>query len=101
MMTTTERTLQERYNAVHDAIMAGPNHQLQEWIDSGLAWHLEGHVGHTASAALSDGACVLSAGEPHKDFYGNTVPTYVMVADAVGSPGSVANAEAFQEAEYA
>lgn len=98
-MTTTERTLQERYNDVHDWIMGGPNHQLQEWIDSGTAWLLEGHVGRTAMDALSDGACVLSAGEPHKDFYGNTVPTYAMVADAVGSPGSVANAEAFVESE--
>ena len=41
-MTTT---LKERYESVHDAILAGPNRELQEWIDSGTAWLLEGHVG--------------------------------------------------------
>lgn len=86
-----------RYEAIRAAIGAGPNAELQELIDSGLAWRLEGHVGRTAMAALTDGACVLP-GEPATDYYGSTVPSYLMVEDRVGSPGSVAQAEAYAEA---
>jgi hypothetical protein len=93
-MTTT--TLQERYESVHNAILAGPNAQLQEWVDSGTAWLLEGHVGRTAMAALTDGALVLPS-SAHRDYYGNTVPSYLNVQDEIGSPGSVANAEAYDE----
>lgn len=89
-------TLKERHEAVHAAIMDGPNAQLQEWIDSGTAWMLEGHVGRTAMAALRDGAAVLPP-ESHHDYYGNTVPSYLDVADEIGSPGSVANAEAYDD----
>jgi len=88
-------SLQERYEAVHTAILAGPNSQLQEWVDSGTAWSLEGHVGRTASAALSDGALVLPS-DRLKDYWGNTVPSYLDVKNEVGSPGSVANAEAYE-----
>ena len=93
-MTTKERTLEERYETVHEAILAGPNAQLQEWVDTGTAWLLEGHVGRTAMAALTDGALVLPPYQ-ETDFYGNTVPSYRDVEDEVGSPGSVANAEAY------
>jgi len=94
-MTTT---LKERYESVHDAILAGPNRELQEWIDSGTAWLLEGHVGRTAMAALQDGAAVLSPVR-HQDYYGNQVPSYPDVVDQVGSAGSVANAEAYEESK--
>ena len=97
-MITTERTLEERYEAVHEAIMDGPNAELQRWVDSGTAWLLEGQVGRTASAALKNGALVLP---PHqvKDFYGVTVPSYRDVEDEPGSPGSVANCEAHDPEE--
>lgn len=89
------KTLKERYNEVHDWIMGGPNHELQSWVDSGTAWHLEGHVGRTAMNALRSGALVLPP-ERHKDYYGNVVPSYEDVDNEIGSPGSVANAEEYQ-----
>ncbi len=93
-MITTERTLEERYENVHRAILDGHNAEVQELVDSGLGWRLEGRVGRIVIAALRDGAVVLP---PHqvKDFYGVTVPSYRDVEDEVGSPGSVANAEAY------
>lgn len=97
-MTTTESSLQDRYEAVHAAILAGPNAQLQGWVDTGMAWQLEGHVGRTASDALAAGALVLPP-EPHHDYYGNRVPSHIDVRDEVGSPGSVANAEAYDPEE--
>lgn len=48
-----------------------------------------------AKAALDDGACVLPP-EPVEDYWGSLVPSYEMVMDAVGSPGSIANAEAYE-----
>ena len=95
-MTTSLTSLDDRYNAVHDAILAGPNAELQGWIDSGLAWQLEGFVGRTAADALASGAVVLPP-EPRRDYWGSMVPSYYVVEDRVGSPGSVANAEAFDQ----
>lgn len=89
-------TLEERYEVVHAAIMAGPNAELQDWIDTGTAWMLEGYVGRTAMAALDAGAAVLPP-DRHRDYWGNTVPSYLDVQDEVGSPGSVANAESHHE----
>jgi hypothetical protein len=89
-------TLTDRYEAVHTTILAGPNRELQEWIDSGTAWQLEGHVGRTAMDALRNGHAVLPA-ERNRDYYGSTVPSYLDVRDEVDSPGSVANAEAAQD----
>lgn len=88
-------TLESRYEAVHAAILAGPNAQLQEWVDSGTAWLLEGHVGRTASDALAAGALVLPASR-HRDYWGSTVPAYTDLLDEVGSSGSVANAEFYE-----
>ncbi len=95
-MTTLERTLDERYDAVHQAILAGPNAVVQELVDSGMAWHREGSVGRTAMAALQNGAAVLP-GERFRDFYGSVVPSYRDVLDKPGSTGSIANAEAYEE----
>jgi hypothetical protein len=88
--------LKERYEDVHAAILDGPNAELQELIDSGLAWRLEGFTGRMAMAALTDGACVLPD-EVHSDYWGSSVPSYKVVKDEVGSPGSVANAEAYRD----
>ena len=87
--------LAERYESVHAAIMDGPNAELQGMIDSGLAWRLEGFVGRQAMEALRAGACVLPP-DVQQDFYGTPVPSYLIVSDEVGSPGSVANAEAYE-----
>jgi hypothetical protein len=88
--------LQERYESVHAAIMAGPNSGLQGLIDSGSAWRLEGALGRAAMDALRAGACVLPP-TPQPDAYGSLTPSYELVEDRVGSPGSVANAEAYDE----
>lgn len=90
--------LKERYENVHAAIMAGPSAELQDMIDRGSAWLMEGSLGRTAMAALQAGACVLPP-QPGLDYWGTMVPSYEFVKDAVGSPGSVANAEAYLEGD--
>jgi hypothetical protein len=68
---------------------------LQELINSGLAWKLEGSVGRAAMAAIEDGVCIL--GEVgHRDYWGNYVPSRHEVAP--GTKGSVEYAERLQEA---
>lgn len=89
--------LRARYEQVHAAILAGPNSELQELIDSGVAWRLEGSVGRSAAAALEVGACVLPE-DPIKDYYGNTVPAHWMLKE--GTKGTVLNAEEYDPKEY-
>ncbi|MGH3635578.1 MAG: hypothetical protein ACRDTS_16135 [Mycobacterium sp.] len=91
-----EKELKDRYEAVHAAITAGPNAGLQELIDTGQAWQLEGAVGRAALGAMTAGVCVAPP-ELQFDFYGNPVPAYYMLVDEPGSQGSVANAEAFED----
>ena len=93
---TETRILSARHETVHEGILAGPNATLQEMIDSGLAWRLEGRVGRAAMNALKIGAVVLSAVE-HTDAYGNPVPSYEDILDEIGAPGSVANAEHYAQ----
>ena len=64
---------------------------LQELIDSGMAWRLEGSVGRSAAAAIEDGVCVLGV-EGHRDYWGNYVPSRSEVVP--GTKGSVEYAEA-------
>lgn len=67
---------------------------LQELIDSGMAWRLEGYVGRAAMRAIEDGECVL--GEVgHKDYWGNYVPSRYEVE--AGTKGSVEYAQRMQE----
>lgn len=48
--------------------------EMQEMINSGDAWKMEGSVGREASALLGSGACMLP--KVHKyDAYGNRVPS--------------------------
>ena len=79
---TETRTLSARHETVHEGILAGPNATLQEMIDSGLAWRLEGHVGRAAMNALKIGAVVLPAVE-HTDAYGNPVPSCEDILDEI------------------
>jgi hypothetical protein len=48
--------------------------ELQGWIDSGVAWQLEGAVGREAMRCLADGRCFLPK-ERHRDYWGNVVPS--------------------------
>ncbi len=66
--------------------------QLQEWIDTGLVWRLEGSVGRTASDALASGACFLPD-TPHRDYWGNVVPARSWLKP--GSKGTLENSEKF------
>lgn len=59
---------------------------LQEAINSGLAWNMEGSVGRAAHDAIENGACVLGT-ERRKDYYGNVVPSRFDVKP--GSKGSI------------
>lgn len=88
-----DKGLQDRYDKVHARILEGPNAGLQDMIDSGAAWHLEGSIGRAAMEGMREGLLVLSQGE-RWDYWGNHVPSFWQVRDEVGSPGSVANAEA-------
>ena len=66
---------------------------VQELIDSGMAWHLEGAVGRACMQAIRDGDCVLGP-TGHRDFYGNYVPSLAEVQP--GTLGSVEYAAAMQ-----
>ncbi len=68
---------------------------LQDLIDSGMAWTLEGHVGRQAMAAIENGDCVLGP-EARIDYWGNRVPSRFEVVP--GSKGSVEYAEQMREA---
>ena len=47
---------------------------VQEQINSGLCWQMEGSVGRFASAMLEAGVCMLPK-ERKTDYYGNIVPS--------------------------
>lgn len=59
---------------------------LQDLIDTGLAWRLEGAIGRAAIAAIEAGACVLGP-VGHQDYWGNYVPSRFEVEP--GTRGSV------------
>jgi hypothetical protein len=48
--------------------------ELQELINSGQAWKMEGSVGRQAMQALEVGACMLPKKAKY-DYYGNRVPS--------------------------
>jgi len=57
---------------------------LQELIDTGQAWFMEGSVGRAAFRAIEDGLCVLGP-VGHRDYWGNYVPSRTEVKRAIGS----------------
>jgi hypothetical protein len=59
---------------------------LQEFINSGDAWHLEGSVGRAAMKAIESGECILGE-QGYHDFYGNYVPSRYEVKP--GTKGSI------------
>ena len=65
--------------------------EMQELINSGTAWKLEGSVGRAAMGLIEAGECIL--GEVgHYDYYGNYVPSRTEVKS--GTKGSVEYQEA-------
>jgi hypothetical protein len=63
------------------------NLDLQQLIDSGDAWRIEGSVGRAAMAAIEAGVCTLGP-VGHRDYWGNYVPAIHEV-----EPGTKGSAE--------
>jgi hypothetical protein len=58
---------------------------IQELIDSGQAWRLEGSIGRQCMAAIENGDAVLGK-VAHTDYWGNRVPgRHEVVSGTVGS----------------
>jgi hypothetical protein len=64
---------------------------LQELVDNGSAWRLEGSVGRAAMAAIEAGQIALGP-VGHRDYWGNYVPSRDEVEP--GTKGSVEFVEA-------
>jgi hypothetical protein len=69
--------------------------ELQERIESGLCWKLEGSYGRAASDALESGACFLPD-VIRIDYYGNRVPARSMLK--AGTKGTLENSQRFWQA---
>jgi hypothetical protein len=66
--------------------------EMQDNINTGMAWKLEGSVGREASRLLDSGACMLPK-EPKRDYYGNIVPSRDMLKK--GTKGTYQNSAIF------
>lgn len=68
---------------------------LQDLIDSGMAWQLEGSIGREAMRCIESGCCML--GEvSHKDYWGSKIPSrHEVEAGTVGSPEYYEAAQGF------
>jgi hypothetical protein len=67
---------------------------MQDMINSGQAWQMEGSIGRAAMDLLESGACMLPL-TPHSDAYGNRVPSRDMLQG--GSKGTLENSIRFWE----
>ena len=66
--------------------------KIQESINTGLAWKMEGSVGREAMALLESGACMLPK-EFNVDYYGNRVPSRDVLKP--GTKGTFKNSQTF------
>ena len=67
---------------------------LQDMINTGQAWKMEGSIGRAAMNAIRNGDCILGE-EGHYDYYGNYVPSRTEVQ--AGTKGSVEYARKMME----
>jgi len=74
------------YQRAHDLT------EIQELINSGLAWNLEGSIGRHAMACLKTGACYLPTVRSQGP-YGNTIASRLDVKP--GETGSLALSSTF------
>jgi len=66
---------------------------MQELINSGTAWRLEGSVGRECMSLIEAGECMLGE-EGHRDYWGNYVPSRYEVK--AGTKGSAEYCERMQ-----
>ena len=66
--------------------------EIQDMINSGQAWKMEGSYGREAMRLLDSGACMLPKVDRY-DFYGNLVPSRYKVK--AGTKGSFKNSQTF------
>jgi hypothetical protein len=67
---------------------------MQNLIDKGLAWKMEGAIGRSAQMFLESGACMLPT-KRMRDYYGNVIPSRYDVKQ--GTKGSYQNSVRFFE----
>ena len=65
---------------------------IQEMIDNGMAWKMEGSIGRHAMSLLKSGICMLPEKQT-KDYYGNIVPARTDLEP--GTKGTLENAIEF------
>ena len=70
------------------------DYAMQELIDSGMAWKMEGSIGREAMYLLESGACMLPK-VSHYDYYGNKIPSRDEIKK--GTKGSFQNSVNFYE----
>lgn len=59
---------------------------IQDLIDSGTAWKLEGSIGRQCMAAIEAGQAMLGP-KGHRDYYGNYIPSrFEVEPGTMGSP---------------
>jgi len=66
--------------------------EIQDNINSGTAWQLEGSYGRQAMICLEDGACMLPE-EDHHDYWGNLIPNRNTLKE--GAVGTLFNYQRF------
>lgn len=66
---------------------------MQELIDTGQAWLLEGHVGRQCMECIESGECTLGE-KGHRDYWGNYIPSRYEVEP--GTKGSIEYANRMQ-----
>ena len=66
--------------------------QMQQLLDDGSVWRLEGSAGRAAMEAITSGACFL-ANVPSRDYYGNRIPARGELKE--GSKGTLQNCARF------
>lgn len=66
--------------------------KMQEMINTGQAWKMEGSVGREAMRLLESGACMLPK-EFKTDYYGNRVPSRDVLQ--AGTKGTLRNCQDF------
>lgn len=68
--------------------------KMQNIIDTGSVWHMQGSMGRDAMSLLESGACMLPT-KPRKDAYGNVVPSRTQLMN--GTKGTLLNSIRFYE----